>query len=477
MQRRIPAFTTRSMTKEQFFHAYQQLARGHSEHLLLESGRDGKISMAGVGPLAKLHAFEGNRLHIAWREGTEEVREGDPLELLTGFVREYEVGSIPELPEFQGGIAGFISYDYVRRYETLPDLATADVEVPDLHFYLFDEWAVYDIDEGKAYFIVLPESEVEVEEVASKWISAASAGRSPQGSSLETEKDHPDATDGLDVSVTASQFEGMVRDVHGYISQGEVTQVNLTVRQSKPLKADPLTMYAALRSVNPSPYMASIGSSDFAVVSGSPELLLKKRGNELSTRPIGGTRPRGTDEQEDAMYEADLLSSKKETSEHEMLVELEREDFERVCAPGTVETNEFMVVERYSHVMHLVSNVRGTVAEGISNADIVKSVFPGGTITGAPKLRTMEIIEALEPVRRGLYTGSIGWFGFNGDFELNVVIRTAFIRGGVAHIQAGAGIVKESVPEEEYIESLNKAKALWQAKALAENEQNFDEER
>ena len=227
-------------------------------------------------------------------------------------------------------------------------------------------------------------------------------------------------------------------------------------------------MYEALRSFNPSPYMASIGSQEFSVVSGSPELLVKKHGTQLSTRPIGGTRPRGMTEREDAAYEADLLSDEKEKGEHIMLVDLEREDFERVCGPGTVEVNEFMVVEKYSHVMHLVSNVRGTAAEGFSDAAIVRAVFPGGTITGAPKLRTMEIIEELEPQRRGLYTGSIGWFGFNGDFELNVVIRTAFIQDGIAHIQAGAGLVANSVPEEEYIESLGKAKALWQAKAMAE---------
>ena len=260
----------------------------------------------------------------------------------------------------------------------------------------------------------------------------------------------------------------MVRDVQSYIAQGDVVQVNLSVRQSKPLSANPLDMYEALRSFNPSPYMASMGSQEFHVVSGSPELLLKKRGSELSTRPIGGTRPRGVDEQTDAAFESDLLSNEKEKGEHIMLVDLERDDLGRVCEPGTVETNEFMVVEKYSHVMHLVSNVRGTAAEGISNADIVRGVFPGGTITGAPKLRTMEIIEELEPARRGLYTGSIGWFGFNGDFELNVVIRTAFIQNGIAYIQAGAGLVEGSSPAEEYIESLNKAKALWQAKEMAE---------
>jgi para-aminobenzoate synthetase component 1 len=227
-------------------------------------------------------------------------------------------------------------------------------------------------------------------------------------------------------------------------------------------------MYEALRSFNPSPYMAFIQSPDFAVVSGSPELLVKKKGEELSTRPIAGTRPRGIDEAEDERLAKELIDNEKERAEHVMLVDLERNDLGRVSAYGSVEVNEFMVIEKYSHVMHIVSNVRGTLAPNTSNAEVVRAVFPGGTITGAPKIRTMEIIEELEPVRRGLYTGSIGWFGYNGDLEFNIVIRTAFIKDGMAHIQAGAGIVIDSIPENEYIESLNKAKAVWQAKAMAE---------
>ena len=273
----------------------------------------------------------------------------------------------------------------------------------------------------------------------------------------------------VEVSVTGPQFEQMVRDVQRFIAGGEVNQVNLTVRQSKQLSSDPLVMYEALRSFNPSPYMASIGAKGFDVVSGSPELLVKKRGLELSTRPIGGTRPRGATEQEDQALEKDLLSNEKEKGEHIMLVDQELEDFSQVCAPETVETDEFMVIERYSHVMHLVSNVRGTASPELSNAAIIRGVFPGGSITGSPKLRTMEIIEELEPTRRGLYTGSIGWLGFNGDMELNIVIRTAYIKDGVAHIQAGAGLVADSDPEAEYAESLNKARALWQAKEMAES--------
>lgn len=468
MERLKVAHTTSSMTKEQFFYAYKELSHKHDRHILLESGRGGSLCMAGVDPLVTLRTLNGDKLQLIWRDGTKEVREGEPLELLAKFVQSFEMESVPGLPDFQGGVAGFVSYDYVRNYENIPTDTIDDLDTPDLFFYLFDRWAVLDVKTEQAYFMTLPNRGLEPAELEVEWMAAALEGVKKQvfmpGKATEVSL----GEDNLAVSVTGPQFEQMVRDVQAYISSGDVVQVNLSVRQSKPLTAHPLDMYEALRSFNPSPYMVSIGSPEFAVVSGSPELLLKKRGDELSTRPIGGTRPRGKDENEDAALQADLLSNKKETGEHIMLVDLEREDFERVCAPETVETDEFMVVEKYSHVMHLVSNVRGTAAEGISNAAIVKGVFPGGSITGSPKLRTMEIIEELEPTRRGLYTGSIGWFGFNGDFELNIVIRTAYIKDGIAHIQAGAGLVADSVPEAEYIESLNKAKALWQAKAMAE---------
>ncbi|WP_203248989.1 anthranilate synthase component I family protein [Sporosarcina beigongshangi] len=469
MQGQQPVYTTAEMTKEQFFYAYKELAHQNERHLLLESGRSGALCMAGIDPLVTLQTLEGDKLKLVWRDGTEEVRQGEPLALLNDIARSFEMETISELPDFQGGLMGFISYDYARRYEPILVDSVDDLETPDLYFYLFDRWAVLDMQAETAYFMALPNRDLEVENLKSEWLAAASEGLKKQvfapGKAVEVSS----ASDDLEVAVTGPQFEQMVRDVQSYIASGDVVQVNLSVRQSKPLAAQPLDMYEALRSFNPSPYMASIGAPEFAVVSGSPELLLKKRGDELSTRPIGGTRPRGVNDEEDAALKAELLSNDKETGEHIMLVDLEKEDFERVCAPGTVETDEFMVVEKYSHVMHLVSNVRGTAASGISNADIIKGVFPGGSITGSPKLRTMEIIEELEPTRRGLYTGSIGWFGFNGDLELNIVIRTAYIKDGIAHIQAGAGLVADSVPEAEYIESLNKAKALWQAKAMAEH--------
>lgn len=469
MDRLRPDYKKTNMSKEQFFYAYKELAQTAEQHILLESGRSGKLCIAGVAPLVTLTSNERRSLELEWRDGTKEVRDGDPLDLLSAFVQLMEMEHLPDLPDFQGGALGFVSYDYARSYEPIPDIAVDDLKTPDIFFYLFDRWAVFDVETETAYFMTLPDRGLDVSELEREWLEAAKFGIGRRVYSSVGSANNTIRTDNVEVSVTGPQFEQMVRDVQRFIARGEVNQVNLTVRQSKQLSADPLSMYEALRSFNPSPYMASIGAKEFAVVSGSPELLLKKRGDELSTRPIGGTRPRGTTELEDQALEKDLLSNEKEKSEHIMLVEQELKDFARVCLPETVETDEFMAVERYSHVMHLVSNIRGVASPELTNAAIIRGVFPGGSITGSPKLRTMEIIEELEPTRRGLYTGSVGWIGFNGDIELNIVIRTAYIKDGIAHIQAGAGLVADSDPEAEYEESLNKARALWQAKEMAES--------
>ncbi|ARD48476.1 anthranilate synthase component I family protein [Sporosarcina sp. P33] len=461
------AYQTASLTKDEFYYAYHQLATKTKRHILLESGRGGEMCVAGLDPLVTLQATEEG-LHVEWRDGTEELLTGeDPLDLLNHFMSNYELEHQKDLPAYQGGPIGMISYDYVRRYEELPVLADEDLVTPDVFFYLFDQWAVLDVQKETVYYMALPEKQFALDGMADEWKAAAKEGMAHRQFSPGQAADVEITEEDLRVSVTGDQFEQMVHDVQQFIAQGDVVQVNLSVRQSKPLHASSLSMYEALRSFNPSPYMAYMAAPDFEVVSGSPELLLKKRGPELSTRPIGGTRKRGVTEAEDLALQEELLSNTKEKGEHKMLVDLECADLERICQPGTVEIDEFMVVEKYSHVMHLVSNVRGTAAlENLTS--IVHGVFPGGSITGDPKLRTMEIIEELEPARRGLYTGSIGWIGFNGDMELNITIRTAFIQDGIVHIQAGAGLVPDSDPAAEYEESLNKAKALWQAKEMAE---------
>jgi para-aminobenzoate synthetase component 1 len=259
-----------------------------------------------------------------------------------------------------------------------------------------------------------------------------------------------------------------VRSIQEYISQGDVFQVNLSVRQSRPIHIQAMEVYEQLRVLNPSPYMGYFHTPGYQLVSGSPELLIKKKGNTVSTRPIAGTRSRGKDHEEDLKLASELIENEKERAEHVMLVDLERNDLGRVCKYGTVTVDEFMVIEKYSHVMHIVSNVKGELADGKNAVDIIDAVFPGGTITGAPKVRTMEIIEELEPVTRGPYTGSLGWINFSGDLELNIIIRTMLVKEGQAHVQAGAGIVIDSNPKNEYKESLKKAIALWKAKELAE---------
>lgn len=455
------------MSKDAFFYAYKTLTKEESYNVFLESGRGGHLTVAAWNPIAVAKSVDSD-LHIHWRSGEQEVRGGEALENLEKLVSDYKLPFQQDLPDFQGGAIGFISYDYARKIEVLPNLASDDLHIPDIYFHLYDCWAVLDVKTEIVTLMKLSTCDVDLVELEKEYMEAAEKGIDLRlfypGVAMEIAEDNSE----LSVSVSSSEFESAVLKIQQYIAQGDIFQVNLSVRQSKQLKVSPITMYEALRAFNPSPYMVYIQAPEFSVVSGSPELLVKKKGTELSTRPIAGTRPRGKSNEEDISLANELIENEKERAEHVMLVDLERNDLGRVSSYGTVEVDEFMVIERYSHVMHIVSNVKGTLRSDTSNAEIIRAMFPGGTITGAPKIRTMEIIEELEPVRRGLYTGSIGWLGFSGDLEFNIVIRTAFIQDGIAHIQAGAGIVIDSLPGAEYVESLNKAKALWQAKAMAE---------
>ncbi|WP_440590429.1 anthranilate synthase component I family protein [Lysinibacillus fusiformis] len=458
---------TVQMDADSFFYSYKKQTETQDSHVFLESGRGGHFTIAAWNPLATAQSVEDGLL-VNWRNGINQFLPGESLALLEELVGEYQVSYNAELPVFQGGAIGFVTYDYARNIEVLPNTAKDDLQVPDIYFYLFDSWAVHDVKNNTVTLMKLEDCVVDLEEWATNWQVAAQDGlatrKFEKTNAIEVVNDESE----LLVSFAGTDFEAAVQKIQTYIAQGDVFQVNLSVRQSKNLNATAIDVYEALRAFNPSPYMAYMEAPDFAVVSGSPELLVKRQGQELSTRPIAGTRPRGNSEEEDLALAQELIDNDKERAEHVMLVDLERNDLGRVSTYGTVEVDEFMVIERYSHVMHIVSNVRGEIAEDKSNADVIRAMFPGGTITGAPKIRTMEIIEELEPVRRGLYTGSIGWLGYTGDMEFNIVIRTAFIKDGVAHIQAGAGIVIDSVPEREYQESLNKAKAMWQAKAMAE---------
>ncbi|WP_235848307.1 anthranilate synthase component I [Litchfieldia alkalitelluris] len=466
---RIPLAKKLPYKQNDWFKQYKNLSKLEPYHILLESGRGGRYSIIGLKPFALLKGKNHELLITDFQTGNQMLRNGDPLELMKEWMSQYKTVQNPNFPDFQGGAIGFVSYDYARYIEKLPTEAKDDLETPDLYFMVFDDVFVFDHHEEVLWLIThykqdeLKSAEDKLDFLEKLWTTL---------DDQEWQYSYQNPSQGLSyqVSLTESEFKDAVTKIQNYISAGDIFQVNLSVRQSQPLHSHPFYIYEMLRSVNPSPYMSYAQFPEFQLVSGSPELLVKKKGQEVSTRPIAGTRSRGRNEEEDIALANELIENEKERAEHVMLVDLERNDLGRVCEYGTVEVDEFMVIERYSHVMHIVSNVRGILSSGKDEFDVLRATFPGGTITGAPKVRTMEIIEELETVRRGVYTGSIGWISFSGEMEFNIAIRTMVAKDGMAHVQAGAGIVIDSNPKHEYKESLKKAMALWKAKELSEAE-------
>ncbi len=454
--------------QDRFFKAYSNLTTDKEQHVLLESGQTGRYSIAGIDPFAIISAGE-RKIEITQGNQTE-VMEGNPLQTLEKWMNRFSFPPLPGLPDFQGGAIGYISYDYAWCIEHLPHKAEDDMKMPLFYFLVFDEWSVFDHEEQCLWLLTLNGDLAKERLIESKraWLKAAEV---ELNNSLAAANDGGESQPQLSLSET--NFIAAVEKVKNYIREGDVSQVNLTVRQSDQLFTTPFNVYKKLRTLNPSPYMGYFHTPEFQIVSGSPELLIKKDGRKVGTRPIGGTRPRGNNEEEDRQLEKELLSNEKDLAEHIMLVDLERNDFGKVCEFGSVQVDELMVIEKYSHVMHIVSHVNGTLSEEKNVYDLIEAVFPGGSITGAPKKRTLEIVEELEPVKRGVYTGTMGWIGFNGDAHLNIVIRTMVIKDQLCHVQAGAGIVIDSDPKAEYEESLNKAAALWKAKEEAEKEGAF----
>jgi len=465
--------------------------------VVLESGKGGRFTYLGLTPASIL---EGKN-HIArvlepLGDSEGSLQEGDtlqgqPLEILEQWMSPFKSPSIEdsELPPFMGGCIGFLGYDVVRSLERLPILAEDVPGFPDYLFMRMEEVWIYDHEENMLYcaqHVPFPvnqpetldklyhEAVVRSGDMLEQW-EQLSKDKSVKPTELEMasypQTDASGEWPGMSSAFSREQFEQAVLDVQEYIRQGDVFQVNLSLRQEAKLKSSPEDIYEWLRKLNPSPYMGLLRSPGFTLSSASPELLVKLHGDRVSARPIAGTRRRGHTPAEDAAMEAELRGSDKETAEHIMLVDLERNDIGRVAAYGTVHVPELMTVERYSHVMHLVSQVEGTIAEGKDTYDVIGALFPGGTITGAPKVRTMEIIEELEPVRRGPYTGSMGWIDYNGNMELNIIIRTLAVKDGIGYIQTGAGIVIDSDPYREYRECHNKAKAVVKAVLCSELEQ------
>ena len=460
---RTTAFRTKQMTKEEMYRAYLTLTTNQPYSAWLESGRAGRYTIAGIEPFGRLSVKDG-RGTLVTEAGTE-VLHGEPLQLVEQVRERFAAERPTGAPPFFGGMVGYVSYDVARTIERLPERAMDDLKTPDVSFLLFDEVAVWDEQTSTLYVMVTGDDSVEqrADRLAALW-------------NVEPHYAFPRIAPG-DVTRTRSlseaSFVDAVRRIQRYIVEGDVFQVNLSVRQSETLRADPRHVYDTLRRMNPSPYMGYFTDETLTMVSASPELLIEKDGTSLSTRPIAGTRPRGKDDAEDLALAKTLLDNEKERAEHVMLVDLERNDLGKVAAYGSVHVDELMVIEKYSHVQHIVSNVRGSIREHVTGADVLAAMFPGGTITGAPKIRTMEIIEELEPVRRGLYTGSYGWMSWADDLVFNISIRTMVVKDGMAHVQAGAGIVIDSDPVAEYQESLSKAKALWVAKQMTEEQHDF----
>lgn len=427
---------------------------------LMESGRTGDTTvliprLPDVWLCRETHA---ERLLISDNGSVRRERvAGTPAATLAALLAKHGVARDPAGPAFQGGLFTLLSYDLARCIEKLPTQARDDLGAPLAVYAPVPGALVYDhaLRTVTAVAPAAPGGEAAAratcEALLDDWFREGDAPEFPA----------PAAHDAGEVrSFDEAAYTAGVDRIREYIRAGDTYQVNLSTRRTLPLHAAPEKVYETIRRVNPSPYMGLFRLPGFTLVCGSPELLVRVRDGRIESRPIAGTRPRGETPERDAALAAELLANGKENAEHLMLVDLLRNDLGRVSAPGSVSVPEYMTIERYSHVMHLVSHVIGTPLPEATAWDIVASVFPGGTITGAPKVRTMEIIEELEPVRRAFYTGSAGWISGDGEMALNIVIRTLHAQDGLAHVQAGAGVVADSDPVREYRESLNKARAM-----------------
>jgi anthranilate synthase component 1 len=470
----IPVYTEVYADLETPVSAYLKLRRGENTFLLesVEGGTQvGRYSFLGRDPGV---IFEARGRRVTIRRGSRvlETESGNALQELKKLTREFVPVSDPALPPFAGGAVGYMAYDTVRQIENLPGGKPDDLQVPDMLFMFTDTIVAFDNVSHKLTVMhnvqaragdnldllydqaagvlqqILADLGSPLQETRGQ--GGREGGEEPFGSNFEKEA-----------------FLEAVRRCKEYIKNGDIIQAVLSQRLEAEFGADAFNLYRALRIVNPSPYMFYLHFGDIKLVGASPEIHVRCYGPNVTIRPIAGTRPRGRNVEEDVHQERELLADEKERAEHLMLVDLARNDIGRICRYGSVRVNEFMSVERYSHVMHIVSDIEGILAEDADAFDLIAATFPAGTVSGAPKIRAMEIIEELEPTRRGPYAGLVGYFSFNGNFDSCITIRTMLVKGGKVWIQAGAGIVADSVPEKEYEETLSKATALFRAVKMA----------
>ncbi len=452
---------------------YLKLADAPHTYLFesVEGGeRFGRYSIIGL-PAKRVIVFRGHTLEIRDHGALVETREvADPFAEVEALRAAHSVPKLEGLPGFTGGLVGWFGFECIEYIEKkLAANANPDqLGTPDILLMLSEELAVFDNLKGRLYLIVHADPrEPGAWEAAQARLDALTA-KLRHGAGYPA----PIARDVLDESHFVSGFtrEGFIDAVEKskeYIRAGDVFQVVLSQRLSVPFNARPVDVYRALRALNPSPYMYFLDAGDVQVVGSSPEILVRLQDGEVTVRPIAGTRPRGRTHEEDLALEAELLADPKERAEHLMLIDLGRNDAGRVSEAGSVKVGDSFVIERYSHVMHIVSEVTGRLLPGLSYADVLRATFPAGTVSGAPKIRALEVIRELEPIKRNVYAGSIGYIGWHGDADTAIAIRTAVIKDGKLHVQAGAGIVYDSDPEKEWDETMNKGRALFRAVAEA----------
>lgn len=456
--------------------AFQKINSGkHS--FLLESVEGGekwaRYSFLGFNP-SIIFRSKGNTVEIIRGQKTEEWKNvKSPLDKLRDLMREYKPVKMDALPRFFGGAVGYLSYDMVRFFEELPDNTTDDLNIYDSFFVITDTILIFDnlkqtikvvsnvyLNEGASLESLYREATRKIDSIASKLKEPLMRKSMPV-----TNQPSLNITSNL----SKEEFENKVVKAKEHIVAGDIIQVVLSQRFQTQADIDPMNIYRSLRIINPSPYMFYLKFDDLTVVGSSPEVMVRVEDNRIALRPIAGTRPRGKSPEEDQEFEKDLLQDPKEIAEHIMLVDLGRNDVGRVAKTATVNVNELMVIEKYSHVMHIVSNVQGVLDDDKDTFDVLKACFPAGTVSGAPKVRAMEIIEDLEPTRRGPYAGAVGYFSFSANMDFCITIRTVIIKDRTIYIQVGAGIVADSEPDKEWSETVNKAKAMMKALEMAKD--------
>ena len=454
---------------------YLKLANGRYSYLLesVEGGEKwGRYSMIGL-PCRSVLRVHGHSITLETDgEIVERHESDDPLEFINRFKDRYKMPELPELPRFTGGLVGYFAYDTIRYIEPrLKDSAPHDeLGTPDILLMISDELVVFDNLSGKLILVThadasdnaaLEKAEYRLDDLVRRL--QTTNVQAPVQASL-----NPVTEEDFQSGFGEAPFKAAVEKIRQYILAGDAMQVVPSQRMTVPYDSSPLNLYRALRSTNPSPYMYYMDLGDFHVVGSSPEILARLEDGEITVRPIAGTRKRGATEEKDLALEQELLNDPKELAEHLMLIDLGRNDVGRVAKTGSVNLTDKMIVERYSHVMHIVSNVTGQLKEGLDAIDVLKATLPAGTLSGAPKVRAMEIIDELEPVKRGVYGGAVGYLGWNGNMDTAIAIRTAVIKDRKLHVQAGAGVVADSIPDLEWKETMNKGRALFRAVAMAQ---------